>query len=630
MKVLKLTVLLLGILVSHYTWSQNQIKADSIKDVIDKGILSPSQELEAYYWLSSFTSDAYDKLKYGEHLLELAEEAQSLEYQIKANCKIGIAHRFMGNLSRALEYLFKAADQAAGKEQFRNILAEDIYGEISTCYTQNGDFENALYYGSKSINILRQTNRRQYLALTLLNAGYDYYLVGNYDSAMAYYNEAEPILERVGFEQGSAYVIGNRALIYWKQGDREKAKEDLFKALSMLEPIGDDYGMADYYNQLGNIYLEEKAENEAFDYTLKGLQLAKNAGLKEQARDASYLLYKLSLKRGNLQDAIDYQTQYYAYKDSIQNLETTQRLGDMRTEYEVGLKQKEVDLLLEKQRNTQTLLITGGVLLVAFVLLIIVVFSSFRSKQKLTIQLEKQNVDLAGLNQTKDKFFSIISHDLRGPVNTLGGLINVCQMYLKDGNPKQIVDMVDRMEDSIHHMTRLLDTLLNWALQQRGHFPYVPEKLDLNTVITGVIEMFQDNAAAKNIKLQYEADEPRYLLADKNTVSTIFRNLVNNAIKFTDLAGSVKISAQPDTKKKLWIIKVTDDGVGMPADKLGKLFKLNEKISTAGTVGEPGLGLGLQLVYEFTLLNNGSVEVESKPNEGTTFTIKLPMYTSES
>ena len=625
MRVLKVSFLFLSILASMQVMAQNQIKADSIKKIIDKGILSPSQELEAYYWLSSYTSDAYDKLSYGEKLLELANKSNSLEYQIKANCKIGIAHRFMGNLSRALEYLFKAADQSVGKEQFRNILAEDIYGEISTCYTQNGDFENALYYGSKSVSILRKTNRRQYLALTLLNTGYDYYLIGNYDSASAYYNEAEPILDRIGFKQGIAYIVGNRALIYWKKGDYSKAKEDLFKAISMLEPIGDHYGMADYYNQLGTIYLEEKAEDEAFTYTLKGLNLAKNAGLKEQARDASFLLYKLSLKRGNLEEAIQYQTQHYAYKDSIQNLETTQRLGDMRTEYEVGLKQSEVDLLLEQQRNTRIIIITGGVLLIAFICLIIIVYSSFKSKNKLSIQLEAQNGELKDLNHTKDKFFSIISHDLRGPVNSLGGLITVCQMYLKDGNPRQITDLVDSMDDSVKGLTRLLDTLLNWALQQRGHFPYVPEKIDLNVIVDGVISMFKDTAVAKNISLIYEYEEPRYLIADKNTTSTILRNLVSNAIKFTHLGGSVTISAAPDPKDEYWLIQVADNGVGIPEDKLSNLFELNDTLSTAGTVGESGLGLGLQLVYEFTQMNQGSIEVESELGKGTTFTVRLPM-----
>lgn len=627
-KFLQTTFLVVFLLFASRLSAQNQIKADSIKRVIDKGILSPSQELEAYYRLATYASAADEILQYGEKLQELAEKANSLEYKIKANCKIGIAHRFMGNLSRALESLFRAAEQAEGKEQFRILLAVDIYGEISTCYTQNGDSENALYYGVKTVNILRKTNRRQYLAFSLLNFGYDYYLIEQYDSAMAYYEEAESILRNSkNMEQGIAYIIGNRSLIYWKQGDYETAKQGLFEAIEMLEPIGDHYGMADYYNHLGRIYLEEKKEDEAFKYTLRGLNLAINAGLKEQVRDASQILYRLSLKKDNLKDAIHYQTQYYAYKDSIQNLETTQRLGDLRTEYEVGIKQKEVNLLLQQQKNTRIIIITGALLLVSFVFLIIIVFTSFKSKNRLSKQLEKQNEDLEYLNHAKDKFFSIISHDLRGPVHTLSGLITVCQMYLKDGNPKQITGIVDQMGGSVQRLIMLLDNLLNWAMNQRGQFPYVPEKLDLNELTGRVMEMYKDNAVAKDIDLKYHASEDNiFLLGDKNTISTILRNLVHNAIKFTNTGGQVEVKAIANRSEGYCQLEVSDNGVGMSAEKASKLFQLDEAVTTNGTIGESGLGLGLQLVHEFTQKNKGKIDVISEPNKGTTFTLFLPLF----
>ncbi|MEQ9468732.1 MAG: ATP-binding protein [Ekhidna sp.] len=605
-------------------FTQNRVKADSIRKEIDKGILTPSQEMEAYYRLATHTIAPDERLSHSEYLLKLAKEAKSQEYLIKAYMQIGMSHRFMSNLERALENLFKGADEANGKSQFKSTLAE-IYAEISTCYTQNGDSENALYYGSKTIKMLRELGRQQPLALSLLNYGYDYYLMGSYDSAMAYYDESEPILKKLGFDLGVAYIIGNRALVYWKQGNREKAKEDLFKAIEMLEPMGDKYGMADYYNQLGAIYLEEGAEEEAIKYTLTGLDMAQGIGLKEQVRDASHLLFQLYNKRGNLEEAIKYQTQYHAYKDSIQNLETTQRLGDLRTEYEVGIKQAEVDLLLEQKRNNRIIMITIGVLLFAFICLVVIVFSFFKSKNRLSKQLEKQKDDLEVLNHTKDKFFSIISHDLRGPVNSLNGLVTVSQLYLKEGQGDKIKGMVDKMGESVDRLTKLLDTLLNWALQQRGHFPYVPERLELGELVKDVIEMFRDTAISKNIELEFEADKVYHLKADKNTTSTILRNLVNNAIKFTNSGGHVKITAKADDTNQYCLIKVSDNGVGIPREKLEGIFDLDESISTKGTLGETGLGLGLQLVHEFVILNKGKIEAESEEAKGTTFTIALPL-----
>ena len=619
-----LASLLITLILSHSGFSQNQLIADSIKEEIAKGILSPRQEMEAYFRLCFQSVTPDEHLKYAEYLLKLAEDANSDEYRIKAYSQIGTAHRLTGNLERALEYLFNSAEEIADKPQFKQLLAE-IYSEISTCYTQNGDSENALFYGSKSIDILRGTSKKQTLAIGLLNLGYDYYLIGNYDSALAYYNESEPLFEAFKMQVGIAYVIGNRSLVRWKQGDVDQAKSGLFKAIEMLKPLGDTFGMADYYNQLGSIFLEENNEDDAIKYTMTGLEMAEEAELKEQVRDASNLLYQLYLKRNNFAEAIKYQTQYYSAKESIQNLETTQRLGDMRTEYEVGRKQAEVDYLLEQKRSTRVIMIIGGILLVAFICLVIIVYSYFKSKTRLSLQLEKQNDDLVVLNHTKDKFFSIISHDLRGPVNTLNGLVTVSQLYLQDGKGEKVKGMVDKMSESVDRLTQLLDTLLNWALQQRGHFPYVPEPLDLGALSKDVIDMFRDNAMSKDIELEYESKEAINLMVDKNTTSTILRNLVNNAIKFTNTGGQVKISAEVNEDKQYCTIKVQDNGVGIPPEKLKGLFNLDETISTKGTQGETGLGLGLQLVYEFVNLNKGEVRVESEPGKGTTFTVILPM-----
>lgn len=612
-------------LISSIAFAQNQSKADSIKEVISLNELSTEDQLEAYYRLSIYTISPESKLDYAEQLLDLAESANNENYIIKAHARIGVAHRFMGNLGSALEYLFKSANQAAGKEEYQSFLAE-VYAEISTCYTQNGDSENALLYGSKTINMLRKTDKKQVLALSLLNTGYDYYLIGNYDSAMAYYNESEPLLNDIGMDLGIAYIIGNRALVFWKQGNREKAKEELFRAIGMLEPLGDRYGMADYYNQLGSIYLEENAEQKAIEYTMKGMEMAKTEGLKEQVRDASNLLFQLYRKRGDMTNAISYQTQYYAYKDSIQNLETTQKLANLRTEYEVGQKQAEVDRLLEQKRTNRIIMIAGASVIVLFIGLMIMIYTFYKSKTKLSKQLAQQKEDLEILNETKDKFFSIISHDLRGPVNTLNGLVNVAKIYMSTDRIKQASGMVDKMTDSVEHLIKLLDTLLNWALNQRGHFPYAPEELSVKSLVDELLEMSKEMTLSKNIDLTSSIKDDVKVFADRNSTSTILRNLVSNAIKFTNNDGQITIDAFVESQNG--VIKVYDNGVGIPEEKLNQLFNLNENVSTRGTSGESGLGLGLQLVYEFIQLNKGKIEVESEVDKGTTFTVYLPLTTT--
>ncbi|MDH5609193.1 MAG: tetratricopeptide repeat-containing sensor histidine kinase, partial [Cyclobacteriaceae bacterium] len=592
--------------------------------LIETHELDPVEEMEAYYWLSAYSTSPDDELTYGKQLLELAKASENQEYFIRANERIGVAHRLMGNLGKALAYLFESANMASKDPSMEPILIE-IYAEISTCYTQNNDAENALLYGLKTIEILRKTDKKKELAINLLNIGYDYYVIANYDSALACYNESEPIFKEIEMPIGQAYIIGNRALVYWKKGNYDQAKTDLFQAISMLEPLGDRYGMGDFYNQLANIYLEENVRDKAIAFAMKGLEIATEEGLKEQIGDASYLLYILYQKTGDYKKSNEYQTRYHTYKDSIQNLETTQKLANLRTQFEVGQKQTEVDLLLEQKRNNQIIIITGGIILFIVICLAILLYAYYKSKTRLNKQLKEQKDSLETINQSKDKLFSIISHDLRGPVGVLSGLLFVIKKDLDDIDTVELREMLDQMGHSANHLLKLLDNLLHWSLQQRGHFPYTPETLSLANLLREVTDLFTGMAQSKNIKLDTLVNSDFTVFADKNATSTIFRNLLNNAIKFTPNGGHIQVVAEKNTKASLGTIKFIDNGVGMPKDKLNSLFILNENTSTKGTAGESGLGLGLQLVYDFIKLNNGKIEVESEENKGTTFYVHLPL-----
>lgn len=616
-----LTAFFLCIIDGH---TQDIYQIDSVRALIQDTNIPDTQQLNNHYWLSRNSNTPEEKLKYGTSLLELADELSNDEFTIRANLELAVSNRFLGNPGKSLEYLFEGANTAIGKNEFLSLLIE-IYAEISNCYTLNGNSENALIYGTKTIEILRGTNRKTQLALSLLNLGYDHYLIKNYDSALAYYNESEPILRDLKLTLGLAYIIGNRSLVYWKQGKLNTAKKDLFRAIEMLQPLGDQFGMADYYNQLGSIYLEEGNDSEAITYTMRGLEMAKQEGLKEQVRDASHLLFQLNRSIGEHELAADYLIQHYAYRDSIQNLETTQEIANLRTEFEVGEKQAEVDLLLQQRRSNQMIMLIGGITLFIVVCLVIIVYTYYKTKVKLNTQLEEQKDSLISLNNTKDRFFSIISHDLRGPVGVLSGLVSITKYFIDDKKTDQLREMMDKMEHSVDRLVKLLDNLLHWALQQQGHFPYVPETYSAKALLDDVCDIFKDMAASKDINLELNITEDFDLFVDKNTSSAIFRNLLNNAIKFTPKGGNVAINAMMNGSQ-MGYIQFQDSGVGMSTDKVNHLFELNEGKSTKGTSGESGLGLGLQLVNDFVQLNKGQISVESVLKKGTTFTVELPLH----
>ncbi len=597
---------------------------DSVRVLIQSGNLNSLEELEAYAWLSQHSSSPIEALSYGNDLLDLSKEYNNFKYEVIAYQYIGVAHRLMGDLSKAFDNLFKSAELAIESPDLELELA-NIYVEISTCYTLNGDSENALAYGQKTVDILKKNEPTTNLAITLLNIGYDYYLINELDSALSKYIEAEEIFSTLDLEIGKAYVTGNRALVHWKQKKHQQAKQGLFTAIEMLEPIGDIYGMADYYIRLGRIFWEEANYNNAIQHTTTGLQMARQEGLKEQIRDASDLLFKLYQQEGNFQEAIKYQSMFYNYKDSIQNVESMQKLSNLRTQFEVGQKQAEVDLLLEQKRSNQIIMFVGGLALVIVSALVILIFSFYREKAKLSRQLSEQKNSLEVLNQTKDKFFSIISHDLRGPVGVLRGLLHAIKRNWLDMDTEELKDILGQMENSADRLVNLLDTLLQWALQQKGHFKYNPENLSLNNILHDIVGLFEEMATTKGINVELKIEEEITIRAGKNAVLTIFRNLLNNAIKFTPKAGNIMISAHKSDTNQTALIEFRDNGVGIPEDKLNDLFKLNDRISTRGTAGESGLGLGLQLVYEFIDLNKGKIEVDSEEGKYTSFKVHLPL-----
>jgi len=238
------------------------------------------------------------------------------------------------------------------------------------------------------------------------------------------------------------------------------------------------------------------------------------------------------------------------------------------------------------------------------------------------IELVKLNEEIVAQRDLKDRFFSIISHDLRGPVSSFQGISSIIRLYIKENRFDDLKHMSEEIDKSVYQLSTLLDNLLNWASQQQSQIPYNPEKIHVIKMVNNLFETFRSTAISKKISLNNKVDQNSEVWADYNTATTIFRNLINNALKFTPEGGSVDLGCSGNGNCNEIIVR--DSGVGIPSEKLKDLFKLKDKMTTYGTKGEKGVGLGLQLVYEFTKLNKGELNVSSEEGKGTTFMVSLP------
>lgn len=626
-RIKNIRLLLLGISLFYSLESkaQNQRKADSLVSELHK-IVDDSIRLKMLLSISINSSSPVDKISYASEVIDLAKSNNYPKFIVAGLNSLGTAFRLNGNLEKALEYLIESATLAEKYSLVQNLAT--TYGEIATLYSSNGEYTKALGYNQSAADLFLELGDTVSFALASINIGYEFYRLEDYDSALHHYSIAEKLFYIKDIPVGKPYVIGNRAIVKLAQGKVEEAEKDFNVAINLLEPLGDNYGIADFQNELGKVYVERGDDEKAIATISKGLEIAKKIDLKAQIRDASDLLSALHQKNGEFEKALIYHKQFVAYKDSIQNTETVRELANQRVEFEIG----QAEAAMSAERQTQQVI--NIALFFGLALLTVFGITQYRnSRQRMQTNqvlrdqkatLENQKTELEEVNRTKDRFFSIISHDLRGPVNAFHGVSRMIKFFVQNKQMDQLEVLAEEIDQSVDRLSSLLDNLLNWAVQQQGQFPYVPEKIEIKTMTDDLVDVFTTMAKSKHISLESTIPEDLYAWADRNTTMTIIRNLVSNALKFTPKEGRVTISAR--STDMAVEIEVHDNGVGISEEKIDRLFQLNEEASTWGTEGEKGLGLGLQLVHEFVELNQGQIKVASKDANGTTFTVLLPTY----
>ncbi|MCK4343920.1 MAG: hybrid sensor histidine kinase/response regulator [Bacteroidales bacterium] len=237
-------------------------------------------------------------------------------------------------------------------------------------------------------------------------------------------------------------------------------------------------------------------------------------------------------------------------------------------------------------------------------------------------QLRKVNADMKEIIKTKDKFFSIIAHDLKGPFNTLLGFSELLLKEYDNRDPEENKEMITHIFNSAVHGFDLLNNLLEWSRSQTGRIEYEPQNFSLNDLIRQNILFISDAAYKKNIEVQSKIKEHILAFADRRMINTVVRNLISNALKFTEPGGKIILSY---TKEAKFIeVCVSDTGMGIREENIPKLFNLTEGFSTRGTNNEQGTGLGLILCKEFVEKNGGKIWVESKYGEGSKFMFTIP------
>ena len=358
----------------------------------------------------------------------------------------------------------------------------------------------------------------------------------------------------------------------------EEIQLDDGEQLFQIGDVGEDL----YIIQQGKIKIHDK--DYVFIVLESGQIFGEYALIDEKERSASATsIGKTSLYQLKKKDFTDFSKRYAGINEGLLTL----LIGRLRDEnvLEERLVQKNVEISIQKD------------------------------------EIEKQRDEIKAQKDMKDKLFSIISHDLKGPVGWLDELLNVIKWQVQNERFDDLMEMIEGVSEDFSHLSGLLENLLNYAAQELSQIPYNPEKVNLSEMIEFLTQTLQLSASSKQIEIKSEVDPFLGIWVDRNSAEIILRNLIGNALKFTPENGTITFSASESNDQVH--VNVSDTGIGMSANKMENLFSLDAK-STYGTKGEKGVGLGLQLVSQFTKLNKGDLSVVSEEGVGTTFTISLP------
>jgi signal transduction histidine kinase len=602
--------------------------------------------LSEYAYLSD--SKPIKAIEYGKAALKIAQAINDKKRECALLDLIGEGYDQLGNIADAMANYnesFKIADETHNL----NGLAKALLN-LGSCYTDIGNFKLAITYYGNAIDYFKKLNDSDLICRAEVYISDALYKFNKPDEAIGYLVKAQQISQQRNAFMAD-YIYANFAECHYRKGQYELAKENALKGIAAAERNNDLYLLSAGYTELGKEYLAQNDLANAELFIKKGLEIAKQTNIKENLIECYNLFSEVMKKQKRFEDALQYKTLYITTKDSVESA-----LNDNIMEaYENEKKNKEIALMKsdELRKDAQLKQQHYVTTIIFAVLLLLICISGYvlYSRIKLTkanseirrayIELNKsrkeiiqqnqeliknnerileQSLKIEELNNLKDRLFSIISHDLRSPLNNLKGILNL----IAGGNLSQerFQTVVTKLVRGVSSTSDLVENLLSWSTAQLKGVAIDIIDFDIATVAQNQVNLFEKQASDKEIVLTNEVVQHTLVHADKNMIEIVLRNLVANAIKFSHSGGRVVVTSTENEDNVE--ISVRDTGVGIPTENIKRMFQVKERFTTVGTDNEVGTGLGLLLCKDFVEKNNGTIGIESKEKEGSRFWFTLP------
>ncbi len=585
------------------------------------------------------------------YFTEANERAKELKYYRgagRSSVNIGFLYEQVDNSKAAIDrymeaiYYFKKKNYKRGQAQ--------CYMNIGGIYYDNGLNEMAEYYFKQSHQLYSDINYDIGIAASYYSFGNIYRRFGDYEKANSYFIKSLEIREKNNDLSGIALSNWGLGKVYLDAKEYQKAIEKCSIAYEIHEKTDNLFNKSAVLNTLAVIYSEMKDFNNAYKAAEESLEIGRKLNIKKIRLQAYRVLASIATDDKNYKKATEYNNKYIDLNDSVTTESVTQHifLSELnRVKNEADVLQKDNELISSKISEYFKIIIIISILLIVVVIMTMMLMKRNSEKneinklltkqkdeiaftnekivlvnEKLQKQMqisEKQNKELEQLNKVKNKFFSIISHDMRGPLANLNMLID---LYRSDQLSKEELDeLLSKIDKTIYETRSFLDNLLEWSKNQLDGMQVNPEKFDLYEIIEKNLKLIGFQITSKGIHLENIIKPETYVFADPNMMEVVVRNLISNSVKFCKENDSITLKAQEYEHYVEFII--SDTGTGISEKDCKRIFELTNSKSV-GTFGEIGHQIGLILCKSMLDQNNGTIRVESTLEVGTTFYISIP------
>jgi signal transduction histidine kinase/tetratricopeptide (TPR) repeat protein len=589
----------------------------------------------------------YEKKLAFERSLFYYRKAYEEFIKMEDHLEIGSCALHMGNIYYEMAdfseaYYFYLQSLNAYEQSGNRAGIARMENNLGTVAHEMGKLEEAEKHYLNALEIYREHDLVEEESNALNNIGLILYDRQEYDSALHYFQrvtgkiDPDSIGSRQEFYTLSG-VYNNMALAYVELREYGMALRYLREGLSLAKATGDQYTIGSVFNNLGSLYREMENQDSALFYLHRSLQIANRHGFRHLKLETYDELAKLHAQAGSYMSAYNWTLRYdTVYKELFNEIQSEQ-IARLRARYEQELKDREIEQLQSESQVQRMLNKVFISFIVVIVVLIVIIAFNLRDKKLTNQMLAERNLqisdaiqklseseeELQKLNQSKDRIFSVVAHDLRNPVAAVTGFSELLYDNFDQFPVETQKEYLLQILQGTQRIQNLLENLLIWARAQMKAVKYEPETIRVKNVVDDCVRELKANLDHKKIECSAKIDRKCVAFADRSMVYTVFRNLIMNAIKFSFPGGKIRISSE--VGEETCSVTVTDEGIGIQPEIQKKLFKANEVVSTPGTTGESGSGLGLVICKEFVERNQGSIRVESEPGNGSSFIVTFPL-----